>query len=73
MHYNKIPTDEYKYFAGVSLHMKFLTMVFGLIDVFYTECKYKSICSAYQNNSHTCTHEINKSYCGIYKRFLQEI
>jgi hypothetical protein len=39
----------------------------------YTECEYKSVCSAHQNNSHTCTDAVEKSYCGIYNQFLKDI
>ena len=33
------------------------------------ECEYKSMCSAYQKSSSTCADEVERSYCGIYKRF----
>jgi hypothetical protein len=33
------------------------------------ECEYKSMCSAYQKSSSTCTDEAERSFCGIYKRF----
>jgi hypothetical protein len=46
-----------------------LNMVFG--KTFDTECEYKSMCSAYQNSSHTCTDAVDKNYCGIYKIFLK--
>jgi len=49
---------------------KTFDLVSGKIYESETECKYKSICSAYQSNSHTCTHGVDKSYCGTYRRFL---
>ena len=33
------------------------------------ECEYKSMYSAYQKSSNTCTDEAERSFCGIYKRF----
>ena len=58
--------------------MKFFEVVFGKASEIVfgkafkpdTECEYKSICAAYQNDSQTCTHEVDKSYCGKYRRFL---
>lgn len=39
-------------------------------SIFCTKCKYASKCAG-QDNSHTCTKELNKHYCGIYKQFAQ--
>ena len=50
--------------------MKFFSMVFGKTFLFDTECEYKLMCAVYQSNSHICTHEVDKSYCGYYKQFL---
>lgn len=37
-----------------------------------TECEYKSMCSAYQGSSSTCTDEVERSFCGFYKTFLKQ-
>lgn len=52
--------------------MKFFSIVFGKLDIFDTKCEYIPRCASYKNNSHTCTKELDKCYCGIYKQFLQE-
>ena len=51
---------------------KTFNLVFGEIYPSDTECEYKSICSAYQNDSQTCNQDVDKSYCGIYSKFSQE-
>jgi hypothetical protein len=51
--------------------MKFFDTVFGKIYMSDIECEYKSICTAYKSDSHTCTQEVDKSFCGIYNRFSQ--
>jgi hypothetical protein len=58
------------FFTKVVGKMVFGKMVFGKIYTSDIECEYKSICSSYQNDSHTCKHAVDKSYCGIYNRFL---
>jgi hypothetical protein len=58
------------FFTKVVEKMVFGKMVFGKIYTPDIECEYKSICSAYHNSSHTCTDAVDKSYCGIYNRFL---
>lgn len=50
--------------------MALFSIVFGKLYVSNIDCEYKSICSGYQNTSHTCTSEVDKSYCGNYRRFL---
>ena len=55
--------------AGNSLPRIGPYKVFGKAFKLDTECEYKSICAAYQNDSQTCTHEVDKSYCGKYRRF----
>ena len=62
--------EKYKYIERVFRHMKFFNTVFEKAYIFDTECEYKSICAAYQNDSHTCRHEVDKSYCGNYRQFL---
>ena len=32
-------------------------------------CEYSKKCSGYQEDSHTCTEALDKSYCGMWKRF----
>jgi hypothetical protein len=64
--------EEYKYIERVCIHMKFFKMFFGKSDVFDTKCEYTSRCAAYKSDSHTCTDEVDKNYCGIYKQFLKE-
>jgi hypothetical protein len=36
------------------------------------KCEYKSMCSAYQKSSSTCTDEAERSFCGIYKQLSQD-
>lgn len=50
--------------------MKFFNTVFGKTLNFNIECEYKSICDAYQSDSHTCSKEVDKTYCGNYRRYL---
>ncbi len=50
--------------------MKFFNTVMGKVSTLSTECEYKSICDAYQSDSHTCVNEVDKSYCGNYRKFL---
>jgi hypothetical protein len=38
-----------------------------------SKCEYISKCAAYRANSYTCTKELNKCYCGIYRQFLKGI
>ena len=52
--------------------MKLLKTVYGKIDIFNTKCEYRSICTMYKNDSYICTKEVDKSYCGIYKQFMQK-
>lgn len=49
--------------------MKFLSGVFGTRNLFDTKCEYTSKCTAYREDSYTCTEALDKSYCGIYKLF----
>lgn len=51
--------------------MSFFNTVFGKIDLFDTKCEYISVCAMYKKDSYVCTEEVDKSYCGIYKQFLQ--
>jgi hypothetical protein len=55
------------FFSIVIEKMVFGKMVFGKINASDTECEYKLICYLYQNDSYTCKHAEDKSYCGIYK------
>lgn len=52
--------------------MKIFNIVFGKKNLFDMKCEYTSKCTAYKDNSYTCTEALDKSYCGIYKLFLQE-
>jgi hypothetical protein len=36
-----------------------------------TKCEYASKCTAYRETSYTCTKELNKQYCGIYRQFVK--
>lgn len=40
-------------------------------SIFCTKCEYDSKCAAYRTDSYTCTKELNKHYCGIYRQFAQ--
>jgi len=35
------------------------------------KCEYASKCTAYRDDSYTCTKELDKCFCGIYKQFAQ--
>jgi hypothetical protein len=39
------------------------------IDIDDTECEYKSKCDPPNPDGHTCTKELDKSYCGIFRDF----
>lgn len=52
--------------------MKFFNVVLWTTKLLDTKCEYTSKCIAYKDNSYTCTEALDKSYCGIYKLFLQE-
>lgn len=52
--------------------MKIFGMVLGITNLFDTKCEYTSKCTAYKDNSYTCTEALDKSYCGIYKLFLND-
>ena len=41
------------------------------MDLFKTKCKYALKCDAYRDNSYTCTKELDKIHCGIYRLFVQ--
>ncbi len=41
------------------------------MGLFKTKCKYALKCDAYRDNSYTCTKGVDKSYCGIYRLFVQ--
>jgi hypothetical protein len=41
------------------------------MGLFKTKCKYALKCEAYRDNSYTCTKELDKRYCGIYRLFVQ--
>jgi hypothetical protein len=41
------------------------------MSIFKTKCDYYSKCGAFRDNSITCTKEIDKNFCGIYKQFEQ--
>ncbi len=41
------------------------------MGLFKTKCKYASKCEGYRENSYTCTKEIDKHYCGIYRLFTK--
>ena len=41
------------------------------MGLFKTKCKYALKCDAYRDNSYTCTKEVDKHYCGIYRLFVQ--
>jgi hypothetical protein len=49
--------------------MKFLNFIFEELGILTYECEYKERCASYRDNSYVCTHEIDKSYCGRYRRF----
>jgi hypothetical protein len=41
--------------------------------MFRTKCEYALKCAAYRDNSYTCTKELDKCYCGIFRQFAQGI
>lgn len=41
------------------------------MGLFKTKCKYALKCDGYRDNSYTCTKELDKRYCGIYRLFVQ--
>lgn len=41
------------------------------MGLFKTKCKYALKCDGYRDNSYTCTQELDKRYCGIYRLFVQ--
>jgi hypothetical protein len=41
------------------------------MDLFKTKCKYALKCDAYRDSSYTCTKELDKRYCGVYRLFVQ--
>lgn len=52
--------------------MKIFNTVFGKRNLFDMKCEYTSKCTAYKDDSYTCTEALDKRYCGIYKLFLRE-
>jgi len=53
--------------------MKIFNIVSGVTNLFDKKCEYISRCAGYKDDSYTCTEALDKSYCGIYKDFLQEV
>ena len=51
--------------------MNFFDVLIKKRNLFDTSCEYKSICTMYTKDSYICTKEVDKSYCGTYKKFLQ--
>ena len=41
------------------------------MGLFKTKCQYALKCEAYRDSSYTCTKELEKHYCGIYRLFVQ--
>ena len=41
------------------------------MGLFNTKCKYALKCDGYRDNSYTCTKELDKRHCGIYRLFVQ--
>jgi hypothetical protein len=37
------------------------------------KCEYALRCDAYRDDSYTCTKEVNKGYCGIYRQFISGV
>jgi len=48
-----------------------LSRVARQLGVITSKCEYATHCDYYRDNSETCTNALDKSYCGLYKGFVE--
>ena len=48
-----------------------LSRVARQLGIITSKCEYASHCDCFRNDSETCTKELDKTYCGMYNRFME--